>query len=276
MSRSARAPSALDPRSVPYAVIDVETTGFSPDAGHRVVEVAIVRVRPSGRIEAEVATLVNPERHVGATSVHGIRSCDVADAPRFCEVIGDVAQLMTGAVLVAHNATFDLSFLRAEFRRAGLHLPPWPTLCTLRLASMLIPAPRLDLAGCCEALGIDVPRLHTALDDARATAYLLIRLLRLARRRGIHDLGALGCHPTRFPAVRWPPVSPSGRSVPRGSPKDAYDGARGFRGSGGTAALRTRRDPAPSRRSGSSSRSQDSHRRGDRQKQPRRERARGG
>jgi DNA polymerase-3 subunit epsilon len=206
---------ALD--AVPYAALDVETTGFSPRMGDRVVEIAVVRMAPDGTIQDEFATLVDPERDVGPTRVHGIRASDLVGAPRFADIVGDVAERMGEAVLVAHNARFDLSFLRAEFDRAGFDLPAWPTLCTLRLAYERSSLPRRRLADCCEALGVALPQAHTALDDARAAAQVLLCFLRGAREQGLRDLRALGCEPATFPAVPWPPIAPSGRSLPRGS-----------------------------------------------------------
>jgi DNA polymerase-3 subunit epsilon len=209
--------SGLDIDAVPYAALDVETTGFSPRTGDRVVEIAVVRMAPDGTIEDEFTTLVDPERDVGPTHGHGLRASDGVGAPRFGEIVGDVAERMEKAVLVAHNARFDLSFLRAEFNRAGFDLPPWPTLCTLQLAFARSSLPRRRLADCCEAFGVALPQAHTALDDARASGQVLLCFLRGAREQGLRDLRALGCEPTAFAVAPWPPISPSGRSFPRGS-----------------------------------------------------------
>jgi len=202
---------------VPYAALDVETTGFSPRRGDRVVEIAVVRMAPDGTIEDEFATLVDPERDVGPTHVHGIRASDLVGAPRFADIVGDVAERMREAVLVAHNSRFDLSFLRAEFERAGFELPPWPTLCTLHLAFAHLALPSRRLTDCCQAFGVPLPNAHTALDDARAAGQVLLCFLRSAREQGLRDLRALGCEPTTFPSIPWPPISPSGRSLLRGS-----------------------------------------------------------
>lgn len=200
-----------------FAVIDLETTGFSPRLGDRVVEVAVVRMSADGTVEDEFATLVDPERDVGPTHIHRIRASDVVGAPPFAEIAGDVAERMREAVLVAHNARFDLGFLRAEFARLGFELPPWPTLCTLRLACERSSVRRRRLIDLCAAFGVPIPQAHSALEDARAAAALLVRLLDEARQAGVRDLASLGCEPTAFPSVPWPPVRPSGRARPRGS-----------------------------------------------------------
>lgn len=90
-----------------FCVIDVETTGFSPRLGDRVVEVAAVRMSRNGAVLDEWSTLVNPGRDVGAIHVHGITAGEVLDAPTFREVAGDLVERLDGAVFVAHNLRFD-------------------------------------------------------------------------------------------------------------------------------------------------------------------------
>ncbi len=105
---------------VPLAVVDVETTGLKPLAGHRVCEIAVLRVDPGAEPRLFVS-LVNPGRPIGpgARAVNGIANREVADAPSFDSLIPRINAGLDGAVLVAHNAPFDLGFLRAEYRRAG-------------------------------------------------------------------------------------------------------------------------------------------------------------
>ncbi|MBT2248216.1 3'-5' exonuclease [Arthrobacter sp. BHU FT2] len=95
----------------PFAVIDVETTGFSPAKGDRVIELAIARVDKNGRIEDEYATLLNPEgRDTGAVFIHGISNDAVKNAPLFSDVLPEVLARLDGAVIVAHNAVFEEKF----------------------------------------------------------------------------------------------------------------------------------------------------------------------
>jgi len=101
------------------AVIDVETTGLYPGKD-RVVEIAVVVVTPDGKRLGEFSTLVNPERDVGPTSVHGLTAQDVYSAPRFGELAGHLISVLDGTVAIAgHNVWFDQSFLKAEFERLG-------------------------------------------------------------------------------------------------------------------------------------------------------------
>lgn len=134
-------PPTSDPPA--FAVIDVETTGFSPRS-HRVLELAIVRVDGSGRRIDEWISRLDPEGPVGATHIHGITEADVRDAPRFRNVADAVAALIAGLPLVAHNARFDTSFLRSEFELAGV-AQPWTThICTMEASYLSCRGCRVD------------------------------------------------------------------------------------------------------------------------------------
>jgi ATP-dependent Lhr-like helicase len=200
---------------VEFCVVDVETTGFSPCLGDRIVEVAAVRITSTGTILDEWATLVNPARDLGATSVHGIVAEEILDAPAFSEVAGDLLGRLDRSVVAAHNHRFDWGFLVAEFARAGYKMPPLPGVCTMALASRVgagAASRRLD--ACCEEFGIARDRPHSALDDARATAHLLAAYVDRVWQDGDPRLDALGCDPLTWPAV-LPGIPPSGRCQPR-------------------------------------------------------------
>ena len=98
------------------AFLDVETTGLSPLSGHRVCEIAVARFQGEEMTES-FETLVNPMWPIspGASRVNGITDDDVREAPRFREVADRVEELMAGAVIVCHNAPFDLAFIDNEF-----------------------------------------------------------------------------------------------------------------------------------------------------------------
>ncbi|SFE93068.1 3'-5' exonuclease [Blastococcus tunisiensis] len=159
------------------AVVDLETTGVYPSVD-RVVEIGVVLLDDAGEVEEEFCTLVDPGRDVGATSIHGIRASDVVGAPAFAEVAPHVSALLSGRVVVAHNALFDLRFLAREFARAGLPVALSPVLCTMRLAGFFDRSLR-SLATVCEALSIAHEQAHAALEDARVTALALCRLREL-------------------------------------------------------------------------------------------------
>lgn len=158
-----------------YTVIDLETTGLSPRQHDRIVEIAAVYVSDTGQIEGEWATLVNPSRDVGPTSLHGIYARDVLGAPAFADIAPHVLRAVTGRTIVAHNSRFDTGFLAAEFIRAGVPLGvlPLPSLCTMEWAPQFLSAQSRRLVDCCAAAGIQLEDAHSALCDARATARLL-------------------------------------------------------------------------------------------------------
>ncbi|TCO61985.1 3'-5' exonuclease [Actinocrispum wychmicini] len=179
----------MDIRVVPFAVVDLETTGFAARGKDRILEVAVVRLSPDGAPVAEWSTLIDPGRPVGAQSVHGISSADVQGAPKFGDIAETLASHLEGAIIVAHNAPFDVAFLAAEFARAGMSLPGVGTLCTMKLDQAIHNDGRRTLQRCLTSADIhlaDTHQAHRALPDARATARLLGHYLRTQRIR-VHD-----------------------------------------------------------------------------------------
>jgi len=162
-----------------FAVLDLETTGFSP-ARDRIVEVAVIHVDATGRLGERWTSLVHPGRaSTGPEHVHGISPDDVRGAPRFEHLADTLVALLAGRVLVAHNAAFDVPFLRTELARAGVSAPHVPHLCTLEHSHHHLPhLGRRRLADCCAAAGVDLDGAHAALADATATAGLLAWYLR--------------------------------------------------------------------------------------------------
>jgi DNA polymerase-3 subunit epsilon len=192
---------------VDYAVVDVETTGLFPGGHDRVVEAAVLRYAPDGALRRRWVTLVNPGRDMGATHVHGIAAADVADAPRFADIVGDVCTLLRDTVVIAHNARFDMSFLAAEFARAGHHLPSLPAVCTMTLPTRLgLASAGRSLKAACQQWGVayDDSRAHGALHDAEAAAAVFGRLLEAAWRTGARTIDQLGCTCAVPPATDWP------------------------------------------------------------------------
>lgn len=195
------------------AVVDVETTGFDAFGSDRVVEIAIARFGQDGSLVDRYTTLINPQRDVGPTRIHGVRASDVIDAPTFSDVAGDVTSRISGTVIGGHNVTFDVRFLTAEYRRAGFELPVFPTICTLRLSHVLdLRLPNRKLGTCCEHFGISEGEAHTADADAVSAGRLLLQFLEMARSSGVSNLAELGVEPLPPPtSAAWPEVRPSGR-----------------------------------------------------------------
>lgn len=166
-----------------FAVLDVETTGLRP-ARDRVIEIAIVTVDDDGKVTDEWCTLINPGRSLGAIYVHRITRNDIAEAPTFDRIVGDVFERLTGNVVVAHNARFDAAMLAAELRRAG-HETSIEWFCTLQLVKRVGFDSQRSLRRCCENLGVTHDEGHDALVDSRAAANLLTYLLAAAHERGL-------------------------------------------------------------------------------------------
>lgn len=200
-------------RSDGYAVLDVETTGLSP-SWHRIVEIAVVHVDGRGRRTTEWTTRVNPQGPVGATHIHGITEADVANAPLFAELVPQLNGYLRGRAVSAHNANFDLAFLRAEYARAGWQMPWLPSLCTWQASHHYLPELQgRRLQDCCAAVGITLRGAHSALGDSRATAALLAHYLspktRPAPRPDHLDL------PRQAAQVVWPVGPTTGPRDPR-------------------------------------------------------------
>lgn len=154
-----------------FAVIDLETTGFVNR--DRVLEIGVVQLDPTGAVEGRWRTLVQPDRAIDNSSVHGVTPSDLVDAPSFADIAGRLADVIRGRVLVAHNASFERRFLTVEFGRLGVDLKgsDW-ILDTLPLARRMCPGPSFRLGECLRSAGIENVSAHTALADADATAQL--------------------------------------------------------------------------------------------------------
>lgn len=181
---------------VPFLVVDVETTGISAWAGDRVTEVAAVFV-DGAEVREAFHSLVNPGRSIPPfiTQLTGIDDVMVRNAPQFAEIAGEFAQHMVGRVFVAHNARFDWNFLSAEFRRvasAPLESIASEQLCTVRLARRFLShLPRRNLDAVANHYGVAIDGRHRAMGDARATAHVLVGLLKDAERSGLYTWEAL-------------------------------------------------------------------------------------
>jgi DNA polymerase III epsilon subunit family exonuclease len=166
----------ISPQAAVFTVIDVETTGLQPE--DRITEVAAVRMNRLREV-SHFESLINPGIHIPpvATAVSGIDDDLVSGAPDFIQISSILDCLLADAVIVAHNASFDLAFLSAERKRAGL--TPWkgPILDTLRLTRNLYALSSYSLGALHESLGLQQAPAHRALADVMATIALLRDLL---------------------------------------------------------------------------------------------------
>lgn len=162
-----------------YALVDLETNAGSPaDNGGGIIEIAIAIMDEKGKLEERYCTLVKPENgDVGMTSLHGITHDDVADAPTFSDIAGKIVELFDRAIVVAHNAKFEEMFLSAEFKRAGIKLPPVPALDSMWLAQMELDLFNYKLATVVDFYGEVIRDAHSAMGDVLAMAMFMPRLL---------------------------------------------------------------------------------------------------
>jgi DNA polymerase-3 subunit epsilon len=176
-----------------FSVFDTETTGLLPHKDH-VVQLGALRVLRGRIVDGEALDLlVDPGAPIPAasTKVHGITDAMVKGAPDIAEVSRTFHHFCSDAVIVAHNAPFDMAFLRREAKRLNL---AWdhPVLDTVLLSAVLFGAsvPH-TLDALCDRLDITIPTAlrHTALGDARATAEVLCRMLPMLEARGFTTLG---------------------------------------------------------------------------------------
>jgi DNA polymerase-3 subunit epsilon len=188
------AETALD--QLTYVVFDTETTGLLPQQGDEIVQIAAVRIVNGRRVEGEVFdTLVNPRRSIplSSTEVHGITEAMVADAPEVDEVLRRFHRFAEGSVLIAHNAPFDMQFLRRREAELGLAFDH-PVLDTVLLSAVIWGQAEVhSLDALTHRLGITIPEAdrHTAIGDTVATADAFLKLMPMLLGRGLTSFGAV-------------------------------------------------------------------------------------
>ncbi|MGE0118126.1 MAG: exonuclease domain-containing protein [Dongiaceae bacterium] len=181
-------------RQITSVVFDLETTGLRPSEGDDIVELGAVRV-----VNGRVLTMetfdrrINPGRPIPKASIefHGITDEMVADKPPLAVVLPQFQTFAADAVLVAHNAAFDLKFLEKGAVACGLRFDQ-PILDTLLISAFIDPAePDHSLDAVAARLGIDFLRRHSALGDALVTAAILVRQIERLEERGVTSLAEL-------------------------------------------------------------------------------------
>src|SRR5215218_1166681 len=186
---------------VEFVVLDLETTGGSP-ANDRITEVGAVKIR-GGEVLGTFHTMVNPEVAIPPliSALTGITNGMVADGEPIEVVLPCLLEFLGGAVLVAHNASFDRRFIQANLERHGYQRLANRVVCTARLARKLLPRdelPNVRLATLAAYLGATVAPCHRALTDARATVDVFHSLLEQAGSYGVLALEDL----IEFPSAR--------------------------------------------------------------------------
>lgn len=175
----------------PFVVFDIETTGFSP-ASCKIIEIGAVRVE-EGRIVKRFSTFVNPEAPIPfrIENLTGINDNMVLPAPTIDQVLPEFLRFCEGAVMVAHNAGFDMSFIRKNCGDLGIDRE-FTVVDTVAMARFLLPGlNRFKLDTVAKALGVSLENHHRAVDDAACTAEIFVKFVKMLKERDILDLDAL-------------------------------------------------------------------------------------
>lgn len=190
-----------------FCIVDLETTGGSAAKGSKITEFGAVKVR-AGEVLGEFQTLVNPDEHIPAfiTVLTGITDQMVINAPRIAEVLPSFLEFARGAVLVAHNAPFDVGFLKFAARGLEIEWPRFEVLDTAILARRILTrdeVPNCKLSTLAAKFQATTTPNHRALDDARATVDVLHALFERLGPLGVSTLEEVSTYTSRVsPAQR--------------------------------------------------------------------------
>ena len=162
-------------------ILDTETTGLSPEAGHRIIEIGAIEIVNRKITDNNFQTYLNPKRSIdpGSINIHGITDAFVADKPEFQEIMQEFLDFIKDAELVMHNAPFDVAFINLELSLAGFN-KKLHEICeikdTLPMARKIHPGKRNSLDALCSRYGVDKTNrdLHGALIDAKLLAQVFL------------------------------------------------------------------------------------------------------
>ncbi|MGN8630005.1 PolC-type DNA polymerase III [Blautia sp. HCP3S3_G3] len=174
-----------------FVVFDIETTGFSP-LTCKIIEIGAVRVE-NGEITDRFSTFVNPKVPIPfrIEQLTSINDGMVMNAPTIEEVLPEFLKFCEGAVMVAHNADFDMSFIIENCHRMGI-ADDFTYVDTVGMARFLLPAlNRFKLDTVAKAVGVNLQHHHRAVDDAECTAHIFVKFVEMLSEREIYDVDVL-------------------------------------------------------------------------------------
>jgi DNA polymerase-3 subunit alpha (Gram-positive type) len=179
-------------KNTTFVVFDVETTGFEYTKGERITEIGAVKIINGQVTEHTFESLVNPGKPISeeCVKITGITDEKVKNAPTIGEVMEKFIQFAENSILVAHNASFDISFLKPEWEQAS-PFTPFPTIiCSKEMDKIFYPEDRfhnLDIV--CARWGVNLPTdRHRALADTIATAHCVAKMLAQPKMPNLDDL----------------------------------------------------------------------------------------
>lgn len=181
---------------IPFVVLDTETTGLHLGLGDRIIEVGAIRYE-QGQAVAHFNQVVNPGRMLPENHITGIQNEELQKAPTFNQLVPDLLAFCEGALLVAHNATFDAAFLGLELWLATPHkypprqpILPNPWLCTLLVARACYNFGHYSLEQLVSEFKVNAGRAHRAYNDAYTTAEVVKKMnQQLAKTHHLHTVG---------------------------------------------------------------------------------------
>ena len=171
-----------------YVVFDIETTGFSP-VNNRIIEIGAVKVS-GGEIVDRFSTFVNPDVPIPfeIEKLTSIRDEDVMDSPQIDVILPQFLQFCEGCIMVAHNASFDMSFIMENCRRLG-YPQEFTYVDTVGISRVLLKnQSKHTLDAVAKTLGISLENHHRAVDDAECTAHIFVKFIKMLEEQDIHNL----------------------------------------------------------------------------------------
>ncbi|MFA9375402.1 MAG: PolC-type DNA polymerase III [Lachnotalea sp.] len=171
-----------------YVVFDLETTGFSP-IKNKIIEIGAIKI-VKGEVVDKYSTFVNPIVPIPfeIEKLTGINDAMVINEPVIEDILPKFMEFCKGAVMVAHNASFDMSFIKANCDKVGLECK-FTIVDTVAMARLLLPTlNRFKLDTVAKALGVSLENHHRAVDDAACTAEIFLKFIELLKERDIYDL----------------------------------------------------------------------------------------
>ncbi len=174
-----------------YVVFDIETTGFSPKENN-IIEIGAVKIE-GGKIKERFSTFVNPKEPIPyrIEKLTGINDEMVADAPFINDALAQFREFCGDAVYVAHNANFDMSFLREKEETSGI-IREYSYVDTLGMSRLLVPEiSKFKLDNLCKFFKVSLENHHRAVDDAEATAHIFLKLIDRLSKKGVDKLSGL-------------------------------------------------------------------------------------
>lgn len=173
----------LKNENISFTVFDLETTGLS-NRTDRIVEIGAIRYE-GNEITKKLEYLIDPQIPIpsSASNIHGIYDKDVKGQLQIESVLPEFLKMIEGSILVAHNANFDVGFIKKALGRAEMKVPSIDVLDTIRFAKKVWPGQKsYSLQNLAKFLKIDVTKAHSAQDDSRVCLDLLLKGLEIFRK----------------------------------------------------------------------------------------------